>query len=318
MSKTYKTSVIIVVESEGDVDPHKQVVELFDELLPPQFEFTVSTPQEVKRKIKVLGEFTPDEVLPFICENHGRHTYEVGDKTFSVRMDSHRYHTFQKSMTCAACGIEGFIFLLELPPDSPHPHFNLYAIEHGQKLLMTKDHIRSKAHGGPDHYDNYQTMCATCNRLKGSAHLSLEAIARLRQLHNQGRRGGAKKCVISTLRRAKQKMTLPLESGERKKQTHVGIGLARQKSLVPHLTTLHDLKVCQGYGKLFCWPNNPNKSMDKRLNEEDIVEVFQIPIGVIMQTTGEYRQRNVEVMYLHEGENRRFFVYHGLLDISPD
>jgi len=100
-----------------------------------------------------------------------------------VCMDSPRYRLFQKSPTCVACGVKGCFYALErsakllkkeriLVPTDGLPHFNLYGLKrrhNGEviQVLMTKDHILPRAKGGPDHDDNFQTMCWPCNHAKG-------------------------------------------------------------------------------------------------------------------------------------------------------
>lgn len=89
---------------------------------------------------------------------------------YKVKMNSQRYAVFKKSLSCAYCGIEGSFFAIEqdsLPTD--HYYLNLYAVDkNGREVLMTKDHIQSKASGGKSILANYQTMCVDCNCKKGS------------------------------------------------------------------------------------------------------------------------------------------------------
>lgn len=137
-----------------------------------------------KAKI-ILGEFDPNEVLPFVRNDQDKRTYRVGDLSYEVRMNSHRYFIFRSSQECAACGLLGTKMLLEQHPNDKSPHFNLYGVEDGVLVLMTKDHIRAKSFGGEDRHSNYQTMCAICNNLKGNDNLNLEGLKQLRDLYNQ-------------------------------------------------------------------------------------------------------------------------------------
>lgn len=70
------------------------------------------------------------------------------------------------------CGIEGVFIAKErdwTAQKGSKFHFNLYAITpDGKEVQMTKDHIIPKSLGGPNHPDNYQTACATCNKKKGN------------------------------------------------------------------------------------------------------------------------------------------------------
>ncbi len=136
-------------------------------------------------QVKRLAEFMPEDVLPFIGPN--RKDYQVGEQTYKVKMNSHRYFLFSEERKCVVCGVEGTRMVLELPPGSQCPHFNFYAIEGGEYLLMTKDHKVPKSLGGKNSLENYQTMCAICNGIKGSAELSLEDIKALREIYNTHR-----------------------------------------------------------------------------------------------------------------------------------
>lgn len=135
-----------------------------------------------QRGYKVLGMFRPDEVLPFTSSDVGKHGFMCDDgKIRQVKMTSLRYQTFKRNLRCACCGIEGAVFLLELPKDMDVPHFNLYAKREGKLVQMTKDHIRPKSNKGSDHINNIQTMCHRCNELKGSKKLKLK---RLREIQD--------------------------------------------------------------------------------------------------------------------------------------
>lgn len=95
-----------------------------------------------------------------------------GDRVY---MDSDRYWCFtDKGTVCCECGIEGKYFakertLTKSAPKIERYHFNLYAVdEDGIEVLMTKDHVLPVAQGGPNHIDNYRTMCQRCNCEKGN------------------------------------------------------------------------------------------------------------------------------------------------------
>jgi hypothetical protein len=74
--------------------------------------------------------------------------------------------------------------ILDMNPGDSSPHFNLYAEEDARLILMTKDHILAKSKGGQDVLENFQTMCAICNNLKGNYDLNLDHCRELRCLHN--------------------------------------------------------------------------------------------------------------------------------------
>jgi len=133
-----------------------------------------------RQNYTVLGTFKVNEVFPFLvdplkrCSTRTERRRNYTDKhgqIHSVNMQSHRLWTFfVNGISCVSCGITGEFFSLEKDvgnKDGP-PHFNLYAIDDtGQPLLMTKDHIIPVSKGGRNTQSNFQTMCTTCNAMKG-------------------------------------------------------------------------------------------------------------------------------------------------------
>lgn len=99
--------------------------------------------------------------------------------------------------------------LLEQHPNDKSPHFNLYAVEDNELVMLTKDHVQAKAFGGEDRHSNYQTMCAICNNLKGSANLSLEAIRELRTLHGEIKDEVSRKKMTEIIQKRKAQLRLP-------------------------------------------------------------------------------------------------------------
>ena len=93
--------------------------------------------------------------------------YKVNFNGYMMNMASDRLKLFFNNHTCVKCGIEGKFFAME-SNGNDNPHFNLYAIDNGKEILMTKDHIIPKSMGGKDKMDNYQTMCIRCNMEKGN------------------------------------------------------------------------------------------------------------------------------------------------------
>jgi hypothetical protein len=137
-----------------------------------------------RKRLVHLGEFALADVLPHITEEETKRDYQVNDETFAVRMNSDRYFVFKSNSQCVSCGLEGTKMILDINPGDQSPHFNLYGEEHGRLVLMTKDHILAKSKGGTDELPNYQTMCCTCNNLKGCYDLSLDDVRDLRKLYD--------------------------------------------------------------------------------------------------------------------------------------
>lgn len=121
------------------------------------------------------GLYAPGEVFPLINEDPTIFVDFDGDP---IRMSSQRYVLFNRGCECVRCGAVGIYFAKERSiyldrrsgrywPTSNHFHFNMYAINrHGHEVMLTKDHILPRAHGGKDVQENYQTMCAPCNGRK--------------------------------------------------------------------------------------------------------------------------------------------------------
>jgi 5-methylcytosine-specific restriction endonuclease McrA len=117
-----------------------------------------------QKSYKRLADFKPEEVLPLTSSGAAPREFVIRGEAFKVKMASARYSCFKKSLACVTCGIVGTKMILELPPNTNIPHFNLYAVDDQQQLiLMTKDHIIPKSRGGKDSLRNFQTMCTICN-----------------------------------------------------------------------------------------------------------------------------------------------------------
>jgi 5-methylcytosine-specific restriction endonuclease McrA len=157
---------------------------------------------------KRIAEFTVDDVIPFISTN-GTKDYVVNGQTYTVRMNSQRYFVFRDSLSCVSCGIVGEKMILEQHPGDKTAHFNLYAEENGELVLMTKDHIRAKSVGGEDRHSNYQTMCSICNNIKAHQAIGLEDLRSLRAIYNRNVNQMPKKELHKLIENAKVKMIRP-------------------------------------------------------------------------------------------------------------
>lgn len=134
-------------------------------------------PKQVKKfkpEYIVYGSYNLDEVLPFTnfpdTDTPVKRTYICMGLDLSIKMTSDRYRLFKSNSMCVTCGLIGTIMRLEhsAKGDIVDLHFNLYGIRNGRHVMLTKDHIIPKSKGGLDSLSNYQTMCKTCNELKGS------------------------------------------------------------------------------------------------------------------------------------------------------
>jgi hypothetical protein len=158
-----------------DVTPHGGEFE--------DFSVQVSlAPMRDRKQLIHLGEFKPEEVLPYITDEESRREYTVGEQVFNVRMNSDRYFVFRENLCCVACGLRGTRMMLDMNPRDNSPHFNLYAEENGRLVLMTKDHVLAKSKGGADKSHNFQTQCIICNNLKSDLPLTNQQVLQLRNL----------------------------------------------------------------------------------------------------------------------------------------
>lgn len=217
--RKYKATAMIQWEIEfedHEIDLFKIAKEQIQSLLPENFSVRISRINKCKnsRARITLGEFAVEDVLPYITLSEEKKEYKIGKKQYLVKMNSQRYFVFAKNLSCVACGLTGTKMLLERNPNDVAPHFNLYAEENNELVLMTKDHIYAKSRGGKDRYSNYQTMCSICNNIKGSSNLTLSDIHGLRKIHNQNKHTLKKKELWALLSEEKKKLEKPWPSKE--------------------------------------------------------------------------------------------------------
>lgn len=180
-------------------NPKKLAADLLKSILPQNFAIQISKltakaekPLSVKEKQQskngapfFRGEFSLEEVFSKLSDKNTLVKFTVGPEEFLVRMNSRRYALFQQNPCCVVCGLKGNKFHLEQNADSKICHFNLYGEENGELVAMTRDHIHARSKGGRNSYSNLQVMCAICNNLKGSSHISLVGVAALRKIYNE-------------------------------------------------------------------------------------------------------------------------------------
>lgn len=126
-------------------------------------------------------------VLSKIRRDSEKVPFEVGSRTFLVRMDRPRYRLFRTSVTCAVCGLVGTRMVLETDLVGANPHFHLYGEEDGTLVLLTRDHVRPRCRGGNGGLYNSAVLCYPCNQLKDRYDLSYESVSGLRRLLGENR-----------------------------------------------------------------------------------------------------------------------------------
>lgn len=206
--------------------------------------FKINHIKQKKGGREVVGVFDPEDVLPFVTNGDDRREYVVDDQVHCVRMNSHRYFIFKASQKCASCGIVGSKMLLEKSSSETNPHFNLYAEEDGELVLLTKDHIRARSYGGEDRHSNYQTMCIICNNLKGSDNLKLDSLCKLRTIYNENKKLLPRKKLNALVLEEKKKLMVPnnWSRTSRKDRGHVQ---SKSKARESHVVTKCDLLILQ-------------------------------------------------------------------------
>jgi len=149
---------------------------------------------------EVICEIDPEQIFadveaitPRIKDGTFWQKYVIGGVKYKVNLGNDRYQLFLRSRHCACCGLHGTKMFLarfedlgerERRDDSPRIGYNfrLFAETHNtisnetHMVCMTVDHIQPRSQGGPDHMDNYQTLCYLCNQMKNVVGLSLEQI----------------------------------------------------------------------------------------------------------------------------------------------
>lgn len=114
--------------------------------------------------------------------------YKFANAEYPVNIASDKYQVFNRSRTCACCGVVGnrlflanyeenrfnFQLFAEVKdrPESKEPIF----------VLMTKDHILPKSQNGTDEFANYQCLCAACNFAKEMTGLDLQTLRNCRRI----------------------------------------------------------------------------------------------------------------------------------------
>lgn len=197
--------------------------------------------KEKVEKVRV-GEFKIEEVMPFITKDDSKREYVCNGISHLVKMNSHRYFIFRECMNCVCCGLQGTKMFLEYHPADKSPHFNLYGEDDGKLVLMTKDHIHAKSFGGEDRHSNYQTMCLTCNNLKGHSNLTLDNLRVLREVYNENKSKVTKKKLHLLIEEARAKLAQPwpndrVSSTQRRKKQ------AQKKATADAVLTTCDIHV---------------------------------------------------------------------------
>jgi uncharacterized secreted protein with C-terminal beta-propeller domain len=174
---------------------HKAIDQMSDDMETPikKPKVSINRLKEIDKtspRKTILAEYPVEEVFDKLKADGARQEFAVGDKVYRVKMNSKRYFVLKENRQCVACGIECRKAVLELPSDCEYPHFNLYGEDDGKWVLMTKDHKLAVARGGKDTMDNYQSMCAICNNIKGKDGLDPDHVKVLRCIYNEGVKKG--------------------------------------------------------------------------------------------------------------------------------
>jgi hypothetical protein len=299
MSKNrYRVNVSFSYDLETEKDHSEAQLETEEDLNLLTAHITLTRKQVRLEKLKQpkhrirLAEFNIEDVLPYISREDRKREYKVGEKTYEVRMDSSRYFVFRENLCCSACGLQGVKFCLELSPSDKNPHFNLYGLENGRYILMTKDHMHPKSYGGIDIHSNYQTMCAICNNLKGSANILLEKIKELRKLYDDNKNLPRKR-FRKLLEEAKNQFKLPHPVSHVPKKNRKAY-LAQLKSVEDAVVTNIDLRI---------WRQPTGELQGRSIYERplaDAVEIASIGLGTILNPISNLNSR--VVVKLSSGE----------------
>jgi len=299
----FKVTATIQWDFDSDIpkisdELHKAALEQLGKILPCNICARILKIDELKERKKkvVLGTFKPEEILPHISGSVNKKEFKVGNEKYNIRMNSHRYFVFNSSLNCVSCDLEGVKFLLEKHPSDKTPHFNLYAEEDGELILMTKDHIRAKSYGGEDRHSNYQTMCSICNNLKGSANLTLEGIKFLRTVYNDNKRELTKKQLNGVLSEVRIALT--------EDRPHDWVSANNQNNINPCDVVLKcDVNIFRNSEVLIA------KSVYDEISESDGEHIACAKKGSIL-----FPVENKNGRFLVDFNDQRFAIYHGLTE----
>lgn len=143
----------------------------------------------------VLAEFLFEQLSPYVGKGNPPLTISIENKNYRTNCTSVRLECLKRNPQCINCGLMGNIWHLEYTLENQmrgvQPHLNLYnksylspvlrvrgntdsfnSGKYAKSILMTRDHIIPKFHGGPDTLENSQTMCIVCNNEKGCTYES--------------------------------------------------------------------------------------------------------------------------------------------------
>lgn len=287
--------------SEAQLEAEESLNQLTADIVLTRKHVRLEKLKQPKYRIR-LAEFSIEDVLPYISREERKREYKVGEKIYEVRMDSSRYFVFRENLCCSACGLEGIKFCLELSPSDKNPHFNLYGLENGRLILMTKDHMQPKSYGGIDIHSNYQTMCAICNNLKGSSNIPLEKIKELRKLYDDNKNLPRKR-LRKLLEEAKDHFKQPHAISHIPKKNRKAY-LAQLKSSEDAVVTNVDLRI---------WKLKTGYLVGKSIYETSLneaVEMASIRIGTILNPISNANSR--VMVKLSSGEECE--IYQGYLE----
>lgn len=236
---TYRLSASLVwdIKSKAELEEIKELAESqLNELIQGstfrRSPINVAKLRSKKAELIRLATYKPEEILSLITQKETRKDFKVDGKVYSVRMNSHRYFTFARSLICISCGLVGCKMVLERDSAHEFPHFNLYAEENDELILMTKDHIHPLASGGENRLENYQTMCSVCNGIKGDANISPDDLKHLRQLYNENKEKLSPKKFFELIESAKAFVTKPCPKASAEDSKKQAEKKSRRKSVI--------------------------------------------------------------------------------------
>lgn len=243
----YKVCAKIDLEIESDLldDDLINFIKSHFKNLPATSSLDIELKKEKIQRIQ-LGEFSLDDLMPYLDRGGTKRAYECQGSIYEVRMNSQRYFLFRECSNCIVCGLKGTKLFLEYHQADQTPHFNLYGVKKNELILMTKDHIRAKSLGGQDKHSNYQTMCQICNTLKGNSNLTLEDLKTLRNYYEENKDKISKKEMHVSLENLKKKLRKPWDKKKKRSKPEKDV-----------LITICDINLYEDenkeiYGKAVC------------------------------------------------------------------
>lgn len=108
------------------------------------------------------SQMTIPKSVPFIIR--------FKSKTFKISAAHIKYKLFDNDdYTCRYCGLRATaVDIFRNPPGNNLPGMHFVRFKGRQNRFLTIDHVHPRSKGGPNNFENLQTLCNVCNNARGA------------------------------------------------------------------------------------------------------------------------------------------------------